>query len=87
MSEFFDTIEKAKKEGNALFYNSSGSKKAYQMGIKHIGSAEHLGFADTLPNGDLRIKKPFLLIDFENREVKQIQKGAMLKPISLEHYQ
>ena len=87
MPEFLDTIEKAKKEGNTLFYNSSGSKQAYQMGIKHIGSAEHLGFADTLPNGELRIKKPFLLIDFENREVKQIQKGSTLKPVRLEHYQ
>ncbi len=87
MSEFFDTIKQARKDGTTLFYNSSGSKQAYQMGIKHIGSAEYLGFADTLPNGDLRIKKPFLLIDFENSEVKNIQKGSTLTPVSLEYYQ
>ena len=85
MSEFNEKIKVAKEEGNSLFYNSSGSKRAYQLGVKHIGSAEFLGFADTLPNGDLRIKKMFLLVDFEKSEVMHIQKGSIIRPVKLEN--
>jgi len=85
MSEFFERIIRAKQEGNILFYNSCGSKKAYQLGVMHIGSADFLGFADTLPSGDLRIKKTFLLVDFENSEIKQIQKGSTLHPVKLKN--
>ncbi len=84
MSDIHETIKRAKQEHQALFYNNSGSKEAYQSGVKHISSAEFLGYADRLPNGDLRIKKIFLLVDFEKNEVIQIQKGSRISPIELE---
>lgn len=85
MSDIYETIETAKKENVSLFYNTAGSKEAYQLGVKHINSAEFLGYADSLPNGDLRIKKVFLLVDFEKKEVIKIQKGSTLRPIKLEN--
>ena len=85
MSNFSILVKEAKKDGSTLFYNSSGLKKAYQLGVKHISSAEFLGFADALPNKDLIIKKTFLLVDFENEEVIRIQKGSRIKPIKLEN--
>ena len=84
MSDIYESIEAAKKEKISLFYNNTGLKEAYQLGVKHITSAEFLGYADRLPNGDLRIKKVFLLVDFENNEVIKIQKGSILRPIKLE---
>jgi hypothetical protein len=85
MSDIYETIETAKKEKISLFYNNIGSKEAYQLGVKHITSAEFLGYADRLPNGDLRIKKMFLLVDFEKNKVIKIQKGSTLRPIKLEN--
>ncbi len=85
MSHIYEMIETAKKNKDTLFYNSEGSKEAYQLGVKHISSAEFLGFADCLPNGNLRIKKSFSLVDFENNELIKIQKGFVITPIKLEN--
>ena len=84
MSDIYKTIETAKKENMPLFYNNTGSKKAYQLGVKHISSAEFLGYADTLPNGDLRIRRAFLLVDFKKNEIIKIQKGCTIIPVKLE---
>lgn len=84
MSDILTLIRLAKDENKDLFYNSSGSKKAYQLGIKHISSAEYLGFADTLPNGDLYVKKDFLIIDFEENKVLEILKNMKIRPVALE---
>ncbi len=84
MSDILTLIRLTKDENRDLFYNSSGSKKAYQLGIKHISSAEYLGFADTLPNGDLYVKKDFLIIDFEENKVLEILKNMKIKPVALE---
>ena len=83
MSDICKTIELAKKGKETLFYNNTGLKEAYQLGVKHISSAEFLGYADSLPNGDLRIKKTFSLVDFEKNEVIKIQKGSTIRPIKL----
>lgn len=85
MSNLKILIDNAKKDGDILFYNSSGLKEAYQLGVKHISSAEFLGYADTLPNSDLMIKKTFLLVDFKKNEVVRIQKGSRIKPVKLEN--
>ncbi len=85
MSDIYKSIEIAKKEKKSLFYNNKGSKEAYQLGVKHISSAEFLGYADGLPNGDLRVKKTFLLVDFEENEVIRIQKGSTIRPNKLEN--
>jgi len=85
MSDIYKTIKRAKKGKHTLFYNSSGSKLAYQLGVKHISSAEFLGFAESLPNGELRTKKTFLLVDFEKNEVIKIQNGSSIKPLKLEN--
>jgi hypothetical protein len=80
-TELVHLAKQAKKE---LFYNTSGSKTAYQLGVKHISSAEYLGFADSLPNGDLYIKKDFLLIDFEKNKVFEISRNMRITPVALQ---
>lgn len=84
MLNIIEKILSAKQENKSLFYNSAGSKKAYQNGVKHISSAEFLGFADKLPNGNLRIKKDFYLVDFDMSEIKHIQKASVITPQKLE---
>jgi len=84
MADIQAKILSAKKKDTTLFYNDTGSKKAYQLGVKHLSSAEFLGFADQLPNGDLRIKKEFLLVDFEKNKIIKIQKGSLITPVKLE---
>lgn len=86
MSILLEEIALAKKDGKTLFYNTSGSKLAYQLGVKHISSAEYLGFADTLPNGDLRIKKDLILIDFERELLLNLNKSSLITPIKLASY-
>lgn len=78
MPDLREQILLAKHEGKELFYNSSGSKTAYQLGVKHLSSAEYLGYADFLPNKTLRVKKPFLLVDFENGKIIEIKKDTLL---------
>lgn len=84
MSDILTLIRLAKDGNRDLFYNSFGSKKAYQLGIKHISSTEYLGFADKLPNGDLYVKKDFLIIDFEGNKVLEILKSMKIRPVALE---
>jgi len=83
MNEFLEEIEVAKGSEKELFYNSSGSKQAYQLGVKHISSAEFLGFALRLPDADLRVTKEFLLVDFEKKEIIQITQGERIHPVKL----
>lgn len=85
MSDLLDSIRLAKKNKKDLFYNTSGSKQAYQLGVKHISSAEFLGFADTLPNGDFYVKKDFLLIDFEEKKVFEISRNMRITPVPLQN--
>ncbi len=85
MPNITEAIKRAKKNKETLFYNTEGSKEAYQLGVKHISSADYLGFADTLPNGDLRAKKTFILVDFEKNELITIQKGSQIRPVKLEN--
>ena len=77
-------ILSAKETGKELFYNDTGSKTAYQLGVKHLGSAEFLGFADCLPNGKLRAKKTFLLVDFKASEIITVKKGSLITPVKLQ---
>ena len=86
MQKLNEKILGLQREGKALFYNTSGSKLAYQLGVKHISSAEFLGFAHRLPNGDLRIRKDFILVNFEKKEIIKILQGSSLTPLSLESY-
>lgn len=86
MYDFSEEIVLLKQNKADLFYNSSGLKEAYLLGVKHIGSAEFLGFADALTNGDLRIKKTIFLVDFENKKITEIKKDSVLTPIKLETY-
>lgn len=86
MQDLLTMISLAKEDQKDLFYNTSGSKQAYQLGIKHISSAEFLGFADILPDGDLRVKKDFLLIDFEENKVVEILKNMKITPVALQSF-
>ena len=83
MNNFENKISLAKAETEDLFYNTSGSKKAYQLGIKHISATEHFGLTLSLPNGDLQVRKDFLLVDFEKNEIIKISKGQKITPVKL----
>ena len=84
MADISAEILLAKQNNKNLFYNETGTKKAYQLGVKHLSSAEFLGFAEQLPNGDLRVKKEFLLVDFEKNKIIKIQKDAHITPVKLQ---
>jgi len=83
MSIFLEEIFSLREKNEDLFYNSSGSKQAYQLNIKHLSAAEFLGFVDTLPNKDLRAKKSFYLVDLENEEILHVEIKDILKLVSL----
>lgn len=83
MHKLLDDIGLAKENNEELFYNSAGSKKAYQLGIKHIGFSEVMGFSLSLPNDDLLIKKKFLLVDFEKNKIIIIYPGERISPVKL----
>jgi len=83
MDKFLEAIAEHKALGHTLFYNSSGSKQAYQLGVKHISAAEFLGFALLLPNADLHVTKAFTLVDFEKKEITEITQGQRIRPIKL----
>jgi len=83
MDKLLEEIALAKAEDKDLFYNTSGSKQAYQLGIKHIDSAEYLAYALRLPNGDLHIQKELLLVDFEINKIIKILKDSRISPIKL----
>lgn len=85
MPDLSEKIRLAIKENKDLFYNTSGSKTAYQLGVKHISSAEYLGFAESLPNKNIRAKKVFFLVDFENKTINMVQKETILTPVALGH--
>jgi len=83
MDKLLKEVTLAKAQDKDMFYNSSGSKQAYQLGIKHINSAESLGYCLRLPNGDLHIQKELLLVDFEKNEIIKILKGSRISPVKL----
>ena len=83
MKKLLDGIALAKQNKEELFYNSSGSKQAYQLGVKHISFSEVMGFSLRLPNGDLVIKKEFLLVDFEKNEIIKIFPSERISPVKL----
>ena len=83
MNRLLDDIALAKQNDEELFYNNSGSKKAYQLGVKHISFSEAMGFSLSLPNGDLQIKKEFLLVDFEKNKIIKIYPKERISPVKL----
>ncbi|PHR53967.1 MAG: hypothetical protein COA44_14745 [Arcobacter sp.] len=83
MKNLENEIHLAKENNQALFYNTQGSKKAYQLGVKHINATEYLGLTLSLPNGDLQVRKEFLLVDFEKNVIIKISKGMRITPIKL----
>jgi len=83
MNKLLDDIALAKQNKEELFYNNSGSKQAYQLGIKHVGFSEAMHFSLILPNGDMLIKKEFFLVDFEKNEIIKIHPGERISPVKL----
>lgn len=83
MKNFEKEIRSALEGDKELFYNTQGSKKAYQLGVKHISASEALALSIKLPNGDLHIREEFLLVDFEKKEIIKINKGMRITPIKL----
>ena len=86
MNKLLEEITLFKASGKDLFYNTSGSKQAYQVGVKHISAAEYLSYALSLPNGDLLIQKKLLLVDFEKKEIISILKGSRVSPVRLKFF-
>ncbi|MDF1879802.1 hypothetical protein JHD50_00545 [Sulfurimonas sp. MAG313] len=84
MENLIKKIRAEQEKGGHLFYNTSGSKQAYQLGVKHISDTEFSGFSLRLPDGNLRIIQNFLLVDFEKKEILSISKGEKVHLITLE---
>lgn len=83
MPTLHQQVLNAHAKGQSIFYNTSGSKQAYQWGIKHLSAAEFLGFTLTLPNGNVLLRKSCLLVDFSEETITQLHKGEELKLIPL----
>ncbi len=83
MENFKSKILSLQTAGKPLFYNSSGNKTAYQLGVKHISAAEFLAYADSLPNGDLRLRKLLILVNFEKKKIVTLAKGSRITPVRL----
>lgn len=83
MKDFKEEISALKNEGATLFYNSSGSKEAYQLGIMHLGAARSLGFTQHLA-GYEKVLKDFYLVDMTQRSITLITQGSKLTLIPLE---
>ena len=83
MKQFFETIREKISANEALFYNSSGNKDAYKLGVKHLSSALFLGYAYE-HQGILYIEKDLTLVDFEREKFTLILKGSKLTITPLE---
>ncbi len=83
MNPFFETIKKRIRNNETLFYNSSGNTEAFKLGVKHLQSAEFLGFGD-LHQNILYVRHDFTLVDFEQEKLTLILKGSKITLTPLE---
>lgn len=83
MNDFFETIRKKISANEPLFYNSSGNKYAFKLGVKHLSSALFLGYAYD-HQGILYIEKDLTLVDFQTETFTLILKGSKLTITPLE---
>jgi hypothetical protein len=77
MNNFVQTIKEKISNNEPLFYNTSGNKEAFKLGVKHLSSSLFLGFAHT-HQGVLYIDKDLTLVDFETQSFTLILKGSKL---------
>jgi hypothetical protein len=85
MEDFTKKILALQANNATLFYNTSGSKHAYQLGIKHLSAAEFLGFALILPDDQVLIRKACYLVDLEKQAIQKLSKNMRLFLIPLAH--
>lgn len=83
MNDFFETIREKITASEPLFYNSSGSKYAFKLGVKHLSSTLFLGYAYE-HQGILYVEKDFTLVDFETKQFTLILRGSKLTLTPLE---
>jgi len=83
MKQFFETITEKISTNEPLFYNSSGNKYAFKLGVKHLSSTLYLGYAYE-HQGILYIEKDLTLVDFEKEQFTLILKGSKLTLTPLE---
>jgi len=74
-------ISQLKSIDAPLFYNSSGSKEAYQLNIKHLSFAPVLGLA--IKAGEyIYPKKKIFLVDLENEKIEIVEDKIKLIPLA-----
>lgn len=77
MEKFFETISEKIANNEELFYNTSGNKYAFKLGVKHLSSALYLNIAHEHQNV-LYITRDFTLVDFENERFTLITEGSKM---------
>lgn len=82
MKNFEKIVRDEIEQGHTLFYNSDGDKRAYQLGIKHLSSAEHLGFTQRIA-GYEKVISSFYLVDLEKETITLIIEGSKLTLVPL----
>lgn len=75
MNAEFIKLIKAYEE--PLFYNNEGSKKAYQLCIRHLSAAMPSGLA-TLENGYVIPKKALHIVDLEQESIELVSEPLKL---------
>ncbi len=83
MNDFFQSIKEKIGNNEPLFYNTSGNKYAFKLGVKHLSSALFLDFGHEHQK-ILYIDKDFTLVDFEQECFTLILKGSKLTITPLE---
>lgn len=77
MEKFFETIRKKIALNEPLFYNTTGNKYAFKLGVKHLSSAIYLDWAYEHQNV-LYVTHDFTLVDFETQTFTLILEGSKL---------
>ena len=83
MKLFFETIKEKIANNEPLFYNTSGDKQAFKLGVKHLSSTLFLGYAYE-HQGILYIEKDLTLVDFEEEKFTLILRGSKMTITPLE---
>ena len=83
MNIFFQTIKEKIGNNEPLFYNSSGNKYAFKLGVKHLSSTLFLGYAYE-HQAILYVERDFTLVDFDTQKFTLILRGSKLTLTPLE---
>jgi hypothetical protein len=74
-------IQELRTFSKPLFYNTKGSKEAYQLNIKHLSFASNMGLAFKVGEY-IYPKEALYIVDLENEKIEKIE--DKIKLVALE---